>query len=66
MMARITFWLGSFVIFQGFCTIIAKKPYMSKNLQGGGGEGPVPLSGSARENVKILPYILGIVRFIIT
>ena len=32
-------WLGSFVIFQGVCTSIAKKPYIFLIFQGRGGEG---------------------------
>ena len=44
MMAR----LGSCVIFKGFQTSIAMKPYKSVTFQGGGGSGPpVPPSGSA-------------------
>ena len=42
-MAQIECWLGSFVIFQGIRTSIAKKPYIFVIFQGGGG-GPDPLS----------------------
>ena len=40
MMANIECWLGSFVIFQGIRTSIAKKPYIFVIFQGG----PDPLS----------------------
>ena len=43
-------WIGSFVIFQGFRTSIAMKPYIFVIFQGGGGSGPLsppPSSGSA-------------------
>ena len=33
-------WLGSFVIFQGVRTSIARKPYIFVIFQGGGGSGP--------------------------
>ena len=39
-------WLGSFAIFQGIGTSMAKKPFLS--FSGGSGP-PVPLSGSAHE-----------------
>ena len=35
-------WLGSFMIFQGIWTSIAKKPYSFVIFQGGGGGGPTP------------------------
>ena len=42
--------LGSFVIFQGVWTSIAKKPYILWFFRsGGGGESPDPLSGSAND-----------------
>ena len=37
-------WLGSFVIFQGIRTSIAKKPYRFVIFQGGGGPESIPLS----------------------
>ena len=36
-MDQIKCWLGSFVIFQGIRTSIAKKPYISVIFQWGGG-----------------------------
>ena len=43
--SKIECWLGSFVIFQGIETIIAKKPYKFAIFQWGSGH-PVPPSGS--------------------
>ena len=40
-------WLGSFVIFQGIRTSIAKKPFIFVIFQGGPASSPPPLSGSA-------------------
>ena len=42
MMAQHLIWLGSFVIFQGIRTIIAKKPYIFMIFQGGGVGPPAP------------------------
>ena len=47
---------GSFLIFQGLRTRIAKTPYSSKVFQGGGGERyglPVPSSGWTREVMTV-------------
>ena len=35
-------WFGSFVIFQGIRTSVAKKPYIFVIFQGGGSEPPAP------------------------
>ena len=42
MASNIECWLGSFVIFQGIWTSIAKKPYIFVILQGRGWSGPPP------------------------
>ena len=41
---NIEYWLGSFLIFQGIPTSIAKKPSIFVIFQGGGGGGPDSLS----------------------
>ena len=52
-MAQHCCWLDSFVIFQGFRTSIAKKPYIFAIFQGGGGSGPpVPSSGSTHKKCR--------------
>ena len=43
MMANMECWLGSFVIFQGIPTSIAKKPYSLAIFRGGGKDPPVPI-----------------------
>ena len=48
-------WLGSFVIFQGTRTSIAKKPYIFVIFQGGGRGGPDHLSPSG-QMYHICPY----------
>ena len=56
-------WLGSFVIFQGIRTSIAKKPFIFVIFQGGGGGldpfvVPHPPSGSAHEhNRQLSKYV---------
>ena len=40
--ANIECWLGSFILFQGARTNIAKKPYIFKIVRGGGGLDPLP------------------------
>ena len=45
-------WLGSFVIFQGIWTGIAKKPHIFVIFQGGRGGGPDPLYPSTQDSRK--------------
>ena len=55
-------WLGSFVIFQGIRTSIAKKPYILRFFRRwGSGHCPPPPSGSAmqeQEDLQWLPFTI--------
>ena len=54
---KIEYWLGSFEIFQGIWTSIAKRPYIFVIFQGGGGPDPCSPSVSAHGRVSRYKYM---------